>query len=201
MRRCANCLAWTNAREGRAKPWRAAAKSSMDASMSEHLRPGRTACRYHASPHRARHPGVCYRLRKSIYRRVLRAEHGARRDGTSRDGDVQHPSRRGGPVYCSARALLDDHWTAWSGLRTGTFRGQPLSSPLATVCATDDKNLVVPFITKHFGAALTETTARIDARRPIDTVTGQDHHAISTAFLSDFTARVRALMLAIQCPR
>ena len=30
------------------------------------------------------------------------------------------------------------------GCGAGTFRGQPLSSPLATVCATNDKNLVVP---------------------------------------------------------
>jgi len=73
------------------------------------------------------------------------------------------------------------------GCGAGTFRGQPLSSPLATVCATNDKNLVVPFITKHFGGGPNgKPPPGIDARRPIDTVTEQDHHAISTAFLSKF---------------
>lgn len=73
------------------------------------------------------------------------------------------------------------------GCGAGLFRGQRATDPLATVCATNDKHLVVPFITKHFGGGPNgKPPPGIDARRPLDTVTEQDHHALSAAFLTPF---------------
>jgi DNA (cytosine-5)-methyltransferase 1 len=81
--------------------------------------------------------------------------------------------------------------------RETTFRGQGLRIPLATVCATNDKNLVLPslrrvgatgggsadplvaaFIAKHY----TGVTGH-SLRRPLGTITARDHHALVTAFL------------------
>lgn len=67
------------------------------------------------------------------------------------------------------------------GRGAGTFRGQPLRTPLATVCATNDKHLVCPVITKHYGGVVGH-----GVERPLGTVTGRDHHALSTAFLTKF---------------
>jgi DNA (cytosine-5)-methyltransferase 1 len=67
------------------------------------------------------------------------------------------------------------------GCGAGTFRGQSLGSPLATVCGTNDKSLVVPFVTKHFGGVVGH-----DMRRTLGTVTGRDHHALTAAFLTKF---------------
>ena len=73
------------------------------------------------------------------------------------------------------------------GCGAGLFRGQRATDPLATVCATNDKHLVVPFITKHFGGGPNgKPPPGIDARRPLDTVTEQDHHAHSAAILTKF---------------
>lgn len=63
----------------------------------------------------------------------------------------------------------------------GTFRGQPLRSPLATVCATNDKHLICPVITKHYGGVVGH-----DVGRPLGTVTARDHHALTAAFLTKF---------------
>lgn len=67
------------------------------------------------------------------------------------------------------------------GCGAGTFRGQRLSAPLATVCATNDKHLVCPIVTKHYGGV---TGHRVD--RPLGTVTATDHHALTAAFLTKF---------------
>lgn len=67
------------------------------------------------------------------------------------------------------------------GCGAGVFRGQPLGSPLATVCGTNDKHLVVPVITKHYGGMVGH-----GVERPIGTVTSQDHHALTAAFLTKF---------------
>lgn len=64
------------------------------------------------------------------------------------------------------------------GCGAGTFRGQQLGLPLATVCATNDKHLVVPFIAKHYGGVVGH-----DARDTLGTVTAQDHHSLVEAFL------------------
>lgn len=67
------------------------------------------------------------------------------------------------------------------GKGAGTFRGQPLSSPLATVCATNDKHLVCPVVVKHYGG---QVGHRVD--RTLGTVTARDHHALAAAFLTKF---------------
>jgi DNA (cytosine-5)-methyltransferase 1 len=67
------------------------------------------------------------------------------------------------------------------GCGAGTFRGQSLGTPLGTVCATNDKHLVVPMITKHYGGVVGH---QID--RTLGTVTAKDHHALTAAFLTKF---------------
>jgi DNA (cytosine-5)-methyltransferase 1 len=67
------------------------------------------------------------------------------------------------------------------GCGAGTFRGQQLRIPLGTVCATNDKHLVCPIITKHYGGIVGH---RVD--RTLGTVTSRDHHALTTAFLTKF---------------
>ncbi len=67
------------------------------------------------------------------------------------------------------------------GCGAGTFRGQQLRIPLGTVCATNDKHLVAPVITKHYGGMVGH---RVD--RTLGTVTSKDHHALTAAFLTKF---------------
>jgi DNA (cytosine-5)-methyltransferase 1 len=79
------------------------------------------------------------------------------------------------------------------GCGAGTFRGQPLDQPLATVCATNDKHLVVPFVTKHYGGMVGH-----DARKTLGTITARDHHALSAAMLApagDRREDVRAFLV------
>lgn len=64
------------------------------------------------------------------------------------------------------------------GCGAGLFRGQQLNLPLATVCGTNDKNLVVPFIAKHYGGVVGHA---ID--ETIGTVTAKDHHSLIEASL------------------
>jgi hypothetical protein len=45
--------------------------------------------------------------------------------------------------------------------------------PLATVCATNDKHLVVPMVTKHYGGPNGHQVVGHDVRRTIGTVTGR----------------------------
>ena len=76
------------------------------------------------------------------------------------------------------------------GCGAGTFRGQQLGLPLATVCATNDKHLVVPYIAKHYGdPGRASGGGRVigqDIERPLGTVTARDHHALTAAFLTKF---------------
>lgn len=67
------------------------------------------------------------------------------------------------------------------GCGAGIFRGQRLEDPLATVCATNDKHLVVPVVTKHYGRQIGH-----DVRKTLGTVTARDHHALTAAFLTKF---------------
>lgn len=67
------------------------------------------------------------------------------------------------------------------GRGCGTFRGQQLGLPLGTVCATNDKHLVAPVITKHYGGVVGH-----DVGRPLGTVTSKDHHALTSAFLMKY---------------
>ncbi len=70
------------------------------------------------------------------------------------------------------------------GCGAGTFRGQPLGIPLATVCATNDKHLVAPILAKHYGGPNGHATPGISARDPLGAVTARDHHALVAAKLS-----------------
>lgn len=72
------------------------------------------------------------------------------------------------------------------GCGAGTFRGQTLGTPLATICATNDKHLVCPIITKHYGGPNGHATPGADARDPISTITVKDHHALTAAFVTKF---------------
>lgn len=67
------------------------------------------------------------------------------------------------------------------GRGAGTFRGQRLHDPLATVCATNDKHLVCPVVIKHYGGMVGHR-----ADRTLGTVTAKDHHALASAFLTKF---------------
>ncbi len=64
------------------------------------------------------------------------------------------------------------------GCGAGVFRGQSLEQPLATVCATNDKNLVMPHLLKHYGGMVGH-----ELTRPIGTVTAIDHHSLSASLL------------------
>jgi len=69
------------------------------------------------------------------------------------------------------------------GCGAGTFRGQQLGAPLATVCATNDKHLVVPFLAAHYGRG---GTVGRDVREPVRTITPKDHNALAAAFLTKY---------------
>jgi DNA (cytosine-5)-methyltransferase 1 len=72
------------------------------------------------------------------------------------------------------------------GCGAGTFRGQQLGFPLATVCATNDKHLVCPILTKHYGGPNGHPVVGHDVRSTMGTVTARDHHALTAAFLTKF---------------
>ncbi len=72
------------------------------------------------------------------------------------------------------------------GCGAGTFRGQSLRTSLATICATNDKHLVCPIITKHFGGPNGHPTPGAHVKSPLGAVTARDHHALSAAFLTKF---------------
>lgn len=62
------------------------------------------------------------------------------------------------------------------GAGAGLFRGQSINQPLATVCGTNDKHLVLPMISKHYGGVVGH-----DVKRPLGTVTAVDHHSLTLA--------------------
>ncbi len=123
--------------------------------------------------------------------------------GDRRVHDIREPLRTVTAAHRGELALVEPfvvrhgHYSTITGAGlhegcgAGTFRGQPLSQPLATVCATNDKHLVAPIITKHFG-----DPDRSDGKggavvgheltRPIGAVTARDHHSLSAAFLTKF---------------
>lgn len=71
------------------------------------------------------------------------------------------------------------------GCGAGVFRGQPLTLPLATVCATNDKHIVVPIITKHYGGVYGH-----GVDRPLGTITATDHHALTLAMVRPGAAHI-----------
>ncbi len=96
-------------------------------------------------------------------------------------------AHRGELALCEPFIVRHGHYSTitGAGLRdgcgAGTFRGQPLEQPLATVCATNDKHLVCPVVVKHYGGVVGH---RVDTT--LGTVTGRDHHGLAAAFLTKF---------------
>lgn len=114
--------------EGRTRPWREARE------VIEWHRP----CRSIFARPRPLADATLRRIAEGIHRFVL----GARQPFVVRHG---HYSKRTGAGLIPGRGA-------------GTWRGQPLGIPLATVCATNDKNLVVPRLEGDAGE-----DARLDA--------------------------------------
>lgn len=77
------------------------------------------------------------------------------------------------------------------GCGAGTFRGQPLASPLGTVCATNDKHLVAPIMApvllKHYRGVVGH-----GVDRTLGTVTAKDHHSLAACWLEKFYGSARA---------
>lgn len=88
-------------------------------------------------------------------------------------------------AVCEPFIVRHGHVSSITGLGD-TMRGQRLGQPLATVCATNDKHLVAPIITKHYGGMVGHGVGR-----PLGTVTETDHHALSAAFLTKFYGTAR----------
>lgn len=122
---------------------------------------------------------------------LTHGKNGAGRPDT-RAWSLEEPMRtitganRGEFALCSPFIVRHGHYSTktGAGLRyikggPGTFRGQQLHLPLSTVCATDDRHLAAPIITKHYGRQIGH---RVDTR-PLGTVTARDHHALTAAFL------------------
>jgi len=115
--------------------------------------------------------------------------------GDSRVHNIREPVRTITAAHRGELALVEPfvvrhgHYSTitGAGLRegcgAGTFRGQPLRTPLATVCATNDKHLVCPLVTKHYGGVVGH-----DVERPLGTVTAKDHHSLTTALLAKLQA-------------
>jgi DNA (cytosine-5)-methyltransferase 1 len=113
--------------------------------------------------------------------------------GAPRVHDINEPVRTVTAAHRGELALVEPfvvrhgHYSTitGAGLRegcgAGTFRGQQLRIPLATVCATNDKHLVAPILTKHYGGVVGH-----GVERPLGTITGKDHHALTSAFLTKF---------------
>lgn len=110
--------------------------------------------------------------------------------GAARVHDIREPLRTVTAAHRGELALIEPflvhhgHYSTitGAGLRegcgAGTFRGQQLRLPLATVCATNDKHLVVPFVAKHYSGVIGH-----GMDRTLGTVTAKDHHALVSAFL------------------
>ena len=84
------------------------------------------------------------------------------------------------------------------GRGAGTFRGQSLDAPLGTICATNDKNLVVPVIVKNNGGSIGAIGS--DCAKPMHTITGKCQMALMEALLAqpgqvDRSGQVSAFLL------
>jgi DNA (cytosine-5)-methyltransferase 1 len=115
-------------------------------------------------------------------------------DGNAQTQDVDDPlhtvTTRARFALATPFVVRHGHYSTitGAGLRegcgAGTFRGQPVETPLATVCATNDKHIVCPIVTKHYGGVVGH-----GVDRTLGTVTTQDHHALTAAFLTRFQGK------------
>ena len=69
------------------------------------------------------------------------------------------------------------------GKGAGVFRGQSLSQPLATVCATNDKHLVVPKLNPFFVTYYGQSKAH-PIEEPLGTITTNIHSALVAPFIT-----------------
>lgn len=101
-------------------------------------------------------------------------------------------AHRGELALCTPFVVRHGHYSTITGAGlvegagAGTFRGQPIEQPLATVCGTNDKHLVCPVIVKHYGGPNGHPAVGHEVSRPLGTVTARDHHALAAAFLTKF---------------
>lgn len=137
------------------------------------------------------------RIARGIQRYVITAAEPfivpTRHRGDLRVHSIQDPvrtvtgSHRGELALIAPFVVRHGHYSTitGAGLRegcgAGTFRGQPLGLPLATVCATNDKHVVAALVTKHYGGVVGH-----GAERTLGTVTARDHHALTAAFLTKY---------------
>lgn len=110
---------------------------------------------------------------------------GARGRGADEPLPTVTGAHRGELAVCEPFVVRHGHVSSITGLGD-TMRGQRLDKPLATVCATNDKHLVAPIITKHYGGPNGHQVVGHDVRGTLGTVTGKDHHALSAAFLMKY---------------
>ncbi len=133
--------------------------------------------------------------------------------GTDRAHSVHEPVRTVTAAHRGELALVEPfvvrhgHYSTitGAGLRegcgAGTFRGQPLRAPLATVCATNDKHLVMPFVAKHFGGGPDgHQTPGLDSRSPFGSVTARDHHGVVAAWLTKFYGTSTGAQMTMPLP-
>lgn len=64
------------------------------------------------------------------------------------------------------------------GKGAGLFRGQSIRAPLATVCATNDKNIIIPHIIQNYGGMV-----GYKPTRPLGTITQRDSSALAATHL------------------
>lgn len=94
-------------------------------------------------------------------------------------------SKRGEYAVVEPFVVRHGHYSHRTGAGD-TMRGQRLDAPLGTVCGTNDKNLVLPVVTKHFGGPNGHATPGHRIDQTLGTVTARDHHALTAAFLTKF---------------
>jgi len=100
-------------------------------------------------------------------------------------------SKRGDMAIVEPFIVRHGHVSSITGMGD-TMRGQRLGKPLATVCATNDKHLVAPIITKHNGSGPGGHPAiGGPVTQTIGTVTGKDQHALTAAFLMKYHGTFR----------
>lgn len=177
--------------EGRAEPWRTASEiidwTIPCPSIFERRKPLAEA--------------TLRRIAKGIERYVVNAASPfvipVTHQGDTRVHGLDEPLRtvtaanRGELALVSPFVVRHGHYSTitGAGLRegcgAGTFRGQSLERPLATVCATNDKHIVVPLVTKHYGGPHGGAIGH-DVRQPLGSVTARDSNALTTAFLTKF---------------
>ncbi len=72
------------------------------------------------------------------------------------------------------------------GAGAGLFRGQGLDAPIGTICATNDKNLVVPWLVKHYGGMVGNPMSDT-----LGTITTRDSQSVADALLAPVDATDR----------